>query len=65
MFIRRARSRPSSFIQILKFSERPCIVPHEVIRLNVVLLGLSIVEIGFSGLPDQKRLLRKPAFAIF
>ena len=31
--------RQSSFIQDLKFSERPCIVPHEVIRLNVVHSG--------------------------
>jgi len=36
-FIRRVpcgRDRPSSLIQILKFSERPYIVLHEVFRLN-------------------------------
>ena len=32
-------SRQKSLIQILKFCERPCIVPHEVMRLNVVILG--------------------------
>ena len=33
------RCRQSSLIQILKFYERPCIVPHEVTRLNVVFSG--------------------------
>ena len=33
------RCRQSSLIQILKFYERPCIVPHEVMRLNVVFPG--------------------------
>ena len=42
-------SRQASLIQILKFYERPCIVPHEVIRLNVVSRALC-VEIWFSGL---------------
>jgi hypothetical protein len=33
------RCRQASLIQILKFYERPCIVPHEVIRPNVVFPG--------------------------
>jgi hypothetical protein len=33
------RCRQASLIQILKFYERPCIVPHEVMRLYVVFPG--------------------------
>src|SRR5574337_17140 len=41
-------SRQASLIQILKFYERPCIVPHEVFRLNVVSRALY-VEFDFRG----------------
>ena len=33
--------RPSSLTQIVKVSERPCIVLHEVICLNVIARALS------------------------
>ena len=34
--------RQASLIQILKFYERPCIVPHEVFHLNVVSRALYV-----------------------
>ena len=43
-FIRRARGCLSSLIQIVKFSERPCIVPHEVMCLNGSHSGSLVVR---------------------
>ena len=44
------RCRQASLIQILKFYERPCIVPHEVMRLNVVARAICVEE--FRACPE-------------